>query len=86
MIQNAMIAGEHHRKHQHPEELGDRTKRFALRIIRLYGALPKAVEAQVIGKQVLRSGTSVGAHYREAVRARSMAEFISKIEGALQEL
>jgi four helix bundle protein len=43
-------------------------------------------EAQVIGKQVLRSGTSVGAHYREAKRARSTAEFISKIEGGLQEL
>jgi four helix bundle protein len=69
-----------------PEELGGRTKRFALRIIRLYGALPKSVEAQVIGKKVLRSGTSVGAHYREAVRARSTAEFVSKIEGALQEL
>jgi four helix bundle protein len=48
--------------------------------------LPKTTEAQVLGKQVLRSGTSVGAHYREATRARSTAEFISKIEGGLQEL
>jgi len=67
-------------------DLRARTKSFALRIIRLYISLPKTTEAQVIGKQVLRSGTSPGAHYREAIRARSPAEFISKIEGALQEL
>ena len=52
----------------------------------MYCALPKTTEAQVLGKQALRSGTSVGAHYREAKRARSDAEFISKTEGALQEL
>ena len=69
-----------------PEDLRTRTKRFALRVIRLYAALPKTTEAQVIGKQLLRSGTSVGAHYREAVRSRSDAEFISKVEGGLQEL
>ncbi len=68
------------------QDLGKRTKDFALRIIRLYAALPKATEAQVIGKQLLRSGTSVGAHYREARRAKSDADFVSKIEGALQEL
>ncbi len=62
------------------------TKAFALRIIRLYCSLPKTTEAQVLGKQVLRSGTSVGAHYREAMRARSVAEFVSKVEGGLQEL
>src|SRR5438270_13241684 len=67
-------------------DLRKRTKEFALRIIRLYAALPKSNEAQVIGRQLLRSGTSVGAHYREAHRARSNAEFISKIEGGLQEL
>jgi four helix bundle protein len=44
-------------------DLKERTKRFALRIIRLYIALPKTTEAQVLGKQVLRSGTSVGVHY-----------------------
>jgi four helix bundle protein len=49
-------------------------------------ALPRQPEAQVIGKQLLRSGTSVGAHYREAQRSRSTAEFVSKIEGGLQEL
>lgn len=69
-----------------PRPLKDRTREFALRIIRLYTALPKTTEAQVIGKQLLRSGTSVGAHYREALRARSDAEIISKIEGGLQEL
>ncbi len=61
-------------------------KEFALRIIRLYVSLPKTTEAQVLGKQVLRSGTSVGAHYREAQRAKSEADFISKMEGGLQEL
>ena len=69
-----------------PEDLKARTKAFALRIIRLYAALPKNTEAQVLGRQVLRSGTSVGAHYREGLRARSDAEVISKIEGGLQEL
>ncbi|MBI5788515.1 MAG: four helix bundle protein [Candidatus Schekmanbacteria bacterium] len=64
----------------------DRTKAFALRVIRLYSALPKITEAQVIGKQLLRSATSVGAHFREATRGRSKAEFISKIEGGLQKL
>ncbi|MEX1027018.1 MAG: four helix bundle protein [Candidatus Paceibacterota bacterium] len=67
-------------------DLKTRTKNFALRVIRLYSALPTKTEAQVIGKQVLRSGTSVGAHYREASRSRSIAEFISKIEGGFQEL
>jgi four helix bundle protein len=68
------------------KDLKSRTRDFALRIIRLYSALPKNTEAQVIGKQLLRSGTSVGAHYREGSRARSDAEFISKIDGGLQEL
>jgi len=64
----------------------DRSKCFALRIIRLFSSLPKTTEAQVIGKQVLRSGTSVGAHLREGRRSRSNAEMISKTEGGLQEL
>ncbi len=68
------------------QDLGQRTKAFALRVIRLYAALPKTTVAQVMGKQVLRSGTSVGAHYREARRAKSDADFVNKIEGALQEL
>jgi four helix bundle protein len=61
-------------------DLKSRTKSFALRVIKLYSALPKSVEAQVIGKQLLRSGTSVGAHYHEAQRAKSTADFVSKIE------
>ena len=67
-------------------ELTDRTKAFAVRIIRLYDALPHSTTAFVIGKQLLRSGTSVGAHAREAYRSRSTAEVISKLEVALQEL
>ncbi|MEW5942636.1 MAG: four helix bundle protein [Pseudomonadota bacterium] len=63
-----------------------RTREFALRIIHLYTSLPKTTEAQVLGKQILRSGTSVGAQYREAQRAKSTPDFISKVEGALQEL
>lgn len=69
-----------------PLDLKQRTLEFSLRIVRLFGALPRSTEGQVIGKQLLRSGTSVGAHYREATRARSTSEFISKIEGGLQEL
>ena len=68
------------------EDLRTRTKAFALRVVRLYSTLPKTAPAQVMGKQVLRSATSVGAHYREASRSRSRAEFISKVEVALQEL
>ena len=71
---------------QNPTDLKNRTKAFALRIIRLYQALPNSGEAQVIGKQILRSGTSVGAQYREACRAKSPADFINKMEGSLQEL
>ena len=71
---------------QLPLDLKVRTKQFALRIIRLYTSLPKTTEAQVIGKQVLRSGTSVGAQYREAQRAKSDADFINKVESSLQEL
>jgi four helix bundle protein len=69
------------------QDLKPRTKAFALRIIRMYAALPKSnVIAQVLGKQVLRSGTSVGANYREASRARSKAEFIAKIGDCLKEI
>ena len=63
-----------------------RTKQFALEIIRLYASLPKRTEGLVLGSELLRSGTSVGAHYREAQRARSNAEFISKFEEGMQEL
>lgn len=60
------------------EDLRIRTKQFALRILKLYSALPSTTLPQVLGRQLLRSGTSVGANYREAYRARSKAEFIAK--------
>ena len=68
------------------DEFRARTKKFAASIIRFYVHLPKSRdEVQVCAKQMLRSGTSVAAHAREAARARSKAEFISKLGGALQE-
>jgi four helix bundle protein len=67
-------------------DLRERTKDFALRVVRMFSALPKTTEAQVLGKQVLRSGTSVGANYREAFRARSKHEFIAKCGDSLREL
>lgn len=67
-------------------DLRERTKIFALRIVRLFSSLPKTTVAQVLGKQVLRSGTSVGANYREAYRGRSKAEFIAKCGDSLREL
>lgn len=60
-------------------ELQDRKKKFALRIISAFSRLPKTDEARVIGRQFLRSGTSVAANYRAACRSRSAADFISKI-------
>jgi four helix bundle protein len=68
------------------EALKQRTVRFALATIRFYSRLPKDVVSTTIGRQFLRSGTSVGAQYHEAIRARSDAEFISKLESAQQEL
>jgi four helix bundle protein len=69
-----------------PVDLKIRTRDFALRVIRLYSSLPKSVEAQVIGKQVLHSGTSVGANYREGLRARSRSEYATKLNISLMEL
>jgi len=60
-------------------ELGERTKRFAVRVVKMFAGLPKPEECRVIGKQVLRSGTSIGANYREARAARSQDEFIAKL-------
>jgi four helix bundle protein len=62
-----------------PEELRDRTKAFALRVIRLFRSLPYQTDTQVLGKQLLRCGTSVAANYRAVCRARSKAEFIARI-------
>lgn len=67
-------------------DLKERTKGYARRVIRMYVALPKETVAQVLGRQALRSGTSVGANYREADRGRSKAEFISKMGDCLKEL
>ena len=61
------------------KDLRERTKKFALKIIRLVVSLPRTREADIIGRQLLKAGTSVGANYREANRARSKAEFRSKI-------
>jgi four helix bundle protein len=67
-------------------ELRQRTKNYASTVIRLYVQLPKVRdEVRVLGKQLLRSGTSVAAHSREASRARSDSEFCSKLDGLLQE-
>ena len=67
-------------------EFRDRTKQFAAATIRLFVKLPKGrEEVRILGKQLLRAGTSVSAHAREASRARSGEEFVSKLGGALQE-
>jgi four helix bundle protein len=67
------------------EELKKRSKQFAIRIIRLFQALPKSEAARVLGKQLLRSGTSVAANYRAVCRARSKAEFVAKIGVVVEE-
>lgn len=69
-----------------PFDLRERTKIFSLRTIRMFVALPKTEEARILGKQALRSATSVGANYREAHRARSKAEFVAKVGDCLKEL
>jgi four helix bundle protein len=68
------------------EDLRDRTMDFAVRVVQMFTHLPKTTEAQVLGKQVLRSGTSIGANYREAYRGRSKAEFIAKCGDCLREI
>lgn len=67
------------------EHMKMRTKDFALRVIRMCRALPSTDEAQIIKRQILRSATSVGANYRAACRARSNAEFFSKISIVIEE-
>jgi len=68
------------------DELKERTKRFALRIMKLVDSLPRSTSANVIGRQIIRSGTSVGANYRAACRGRSKAEFISKLGVVVEEV
>jgi four helix bundle protein len=67
------------------EALKKRTKQFAIRIVRLFRSLPRVEEARIMGKQALRSGTSMAANYRAVCRARSRAEFISKIGTVVEE-
>jgi four helix bundle protein len=67
------------------EELRDRTKKFAIRIVGVYRALPFKTDAQVLGKQLIRSGTGVAANYRAACRSRSRAEWIAKIGIVVEE-
>jgi four helix bundle protein len=68
-----------------PEELRDRTKAFAIRIVKLYRLLPRTADSQVVGKQLLRCGTSVAANYRAACRGRSRAEWIAEIGLVVEE-
>jgi len=67
------------------KELQARTKSFALRIIRMFRSLPKTEEARILGRQVLRSGTSVAANYHAVCRARSKAEFTAKLGVVVEE-
>ena len=67
-------------------ELKDRFKQFSLRVIRLFQSLPKNKEADIIGRQLLRAGTSSGANYRAACRAKSVADFIHKLQIVEEEL
>ncbi|MBZ5564562.1 MAG: four helix bundle protein [Acidobacteriia bacterium] len=68
-----------------PEDLRDRTKRFALRIYKLFRSLPKSDDGRILGRQLLRSGTSVAANYRAVCRARSRDEFVSKMGIVIEE-
>ena len=86
--QKAEISSEKAEKDEEKKgrDLKKRLKQYALRIIHLYESLPKTGAVHIITHQLLRSGTSPGAHYAEGCRAKSNADFISKIEGGLQEL
>ncbi len=80
-VESAMANGER----MTPRDLKERTQAFALRIIRLTRALPNSPEGWVFGKQVLRSGTSVGANYRSCQRGKSKPDFIAKLAVAEEE-
>ncbi len=68
------------------EELKERAKQFALRVVRMFRSLPRTEEAKVMGRQVLRSATSVAANYRAACRARSRPEFFAKLGVVVEEM
>ena len=67
------------------DELRQRTKQFAIRVVNVFRSLPRSPDAQTLGKQLLRSGTSVAANYRAVCRARSKAEFIAKMGVVVEE-
>jgi four helix bundle protein len=67
-------------------DLKDRTRDYSLRVIRLCAALPSNRTSDVIARQLLKAGTSPGAHFREGLRARSKAEYVAKMNGGLMEL
>src|SRR5438477_2243310 len=67
------------------QEMQSRTKQFALRVLKVFRAMPKSEEGRVMGRQLLRSGTSVGANYRAVCRARSKKEFVSKLNVVVEE-
>jgi four helix bundle protein len=73
------------RSNVNPEQMRSRTKKFTLRVLKMFQALSKIEEARIIGRQVLRSGMSVGANYRAVCRARSIKEFISKLNIVTEE-
>jgi four helix bundle protein len=77
--------GFHIEKACQSEELKKRSKQFAIRVVKLFQALPKTEEGRVLGKQILRSGTSVAANYRAVCRARSRAEFLAKMGVVVEE-
>ena len=68
-----------------PQEMRDRTFRFAARIVKLVTALPQNRACDVLGRQVLKAGTSIGANYREALRASSKRHFVTTLEIAQRE-
>ena len=68
------------------DELKDRTKQFAIRIVKMTQSLPRSDAARTLGRQVLRSGTSVAANYRATCRARSRAEFVAKLGVVVEEI
>ncbi len=69
-----------------PEQLKARTKRFAVSVLRFCRSVPRTEDGRIIARQLLRAGTAVGAHYRAVCRARSDAEFIAKLGGAIEEV
>jgi len=69
-----------------PDDLKRRTKGFALRIVKLFQSLPRTEEARTLGKQLLRSGTSVAANYRAVCRSRSKAEFLARLGIVVEEI